>query len=67
MSRSQYPTTNSILGAATKHGVAVRIEYGADGRVASVAMIGKAGETNNVPYNGVNPWDCVHKDQKRPS
>jgi hypothetical protein len=66
MSRSQYPTTNSILGAATKHGIAVRIEYGADGRIASVAMIGKAGESNGVPGNCVNPY-CVLEDQKRPS
>jgi hypothetical protein len=49
MSRSQYPTTNSILGAATKHGVAVRIEYGADGRVASVAMIGNLAKRTTSP------------------
>jgi hypothetical protein len=67
MSRSQYPTANSILEAAAKHGIAVRIEYGADGRIASVEMIGKSGESNGVPDNCVNPWDCVLEDQKRPS
>jgi hypothetical protein len=42
MSRSQYPTTDSILKSAAKHGIDVRIEF-VDGRIASVATIGKAG------------------------
>lgn len=67
MSRSQYPTANRILEAAAKYGITVRIEYGADGRIASVEMVGKAGELNGVHGNGANPWDCVLEDQKRPS
>jgi hypothetical protein len=69
MSRSRYPTANSILEAAAKHGVAVRIDYGDNGRIASVETIGKAGESNSVAGNGVtaNPWDDVLEDQKRPS
>jgi hypothetical protein len=38
MSRSQYPTANSIIEAAAKHGINVRIEY-VDGRIASVETI----------------------------
>jgi hypothetical protein len=67
MSRSQYPTANRIFEAAAKYGIAVRIEYGADGRIASVETIGKADGSNGTPGNGVNPWDCVLEDQKRSS
>jgi hypothetical protein len=67
MSRSRYPTANSILEAAAKHGIAVRFEYGADGRIASVETIGKAGESNGAPENSANPWDCVLENEKRPS
>jgi hypothetical protein len=55
------------LEAAAKYGIAVRIEFGADGRIASVETIGKADGSNGVPGNGVNPWDCVLEDQKRSS
>jgi hypothetical protein len=67
MSRSRYPTANSIFEAAAKHGVDVRIQYGVDGRIASVETVGKTGESNGVHGNGVNPWDCVLEDQKPPS
>ena len=67
MSRSRHPTANSIFEAAAKHGIAVRIEYGVDGRIASVETIGKAGELSGIPEIGVNPWDGVLADQKRPS
>src|SRR5262249_49977569 len=67
MSRSQYPTTNSIFAAAAKYGLNVRIAYGPDGRVASVESIGKVGESNGIPGNGMNPWDSILEDQKRPS
>jgi hypothetical protein len=64
MSRSQYPTVNSILQAAVKHGFAVRINYGADGRIASFETIGKVGEIADAPDNGatVNPWDDVFEN-----
>jgi hypothetical protein len=69
MSRSQYPTANSILQAAAKHGVAVRINFGTDGRIASLEMIGRVGELAVVPGDGaaMNPWDDVLENQKRPS
>ena len=67
MSRSRHPTANSIFEAAAKHGVAVRIEYGVDGRIASVETIGEAGESSGIPDSGANPWDSVLEDKKRPS
>ena len=67
MSRSRYPTANSILEAAAKHGVAVRIQYGVDGRIASVETTGKATELSGAHENRANPWDDVLEDQKRPS
>ena len=66
MSRSQYPTANSIIEAAAKHGINVRIEY-VDGRIASVETVGKTGESNGAPGNGVNPWDYLLEDKKPPS
>ena len=67
MSRSRHPTTNSIFEAATKHGVDVRIQYGVDGRIASVETVGKTGKSNGAPGNGVNPWDYLLEDKKPPS
>lgn len=66
MSRSRYPTANSIFEAAAKHGFDVRFNYGADGRIVSVETR-PAGELSGVPENGANPWDCVLEDQKPPS
>jgi hypothetical protein len=69
MSRSLYPTAGKILQIAVKRGVAVRINFGADGRITSVEMIGKVGELVEAPDNSaiVNPWDDVLEDQKRPA
>jgi hypothetical protein len=67
MWRSRYPTANSILEAAAKHGIGVRIEYGVDGQIASVETTGKATELSGAPENRANPWDDVLEDQKRPS
>ena len=41
MSRSRYPTANSIFEAAAKHGFDVRFNYGADGRIVSVETIAR--------------------------
>jgi hypothetical protein len=67
MSRSRYPTANSILEAAARHGIAVRIKFGLDGRIASVETQGKPTEVSDAPENDTNPWDDVLEDQKRPS
>jgi hypothetical protein len=67
MSRSRYPTANSIFEAAAKHGIAVRIEYGGDGRIASVETVGKTGESSGAPGDDVNPWDGLLEDKKPPS
>jgi hypothetical protein len=64
MSRSRYPTANSIFEAAAKHGIAVRINY-IDGRIASIETKGKV--TDGVPENDANPWDDVLENQKTPS
>jgi hypothetical protein len=71
MARSspRFPTAKSIFQLAAKHGVRAHIEYGANGKIASVDIIGKAGSTENGAAD-VNPWDQVlnnDTDQKRAS
>jgi hypothetical protein len=63
MSRSKFPTAKSIFEAAAKLGLAVRIEYGPNGKIASVQTMGK---TDSVALNGTgdtNPWDEVLGDE----
>ena len=69
MTSSRFPTANSIFEAAAKHGLAVRIRYGANGKISDVYTIGKADGAANGAAD-VNPWDQVlpnETDQKRAS
>jgi hypothetical protein len=67
MSHPRYPTANSILKLAAKHGFDVRIIYDADGRITGFETIGKAGEPSGAPCNSVraNPWDGVFDADKK--
>jgi hypothetical protein len=61
MSHPRYPTANSILKLAAKHGFDVRIKYGPDGRITGFETIGKADEPSGAPCDSAraNPWDGV--------
>jgi hypothetical protein len=37
----RFPTASRIFELAAKHGLAVHIEYGADGKVSSLDFVGK--------------------------
>lgn len=66
MATVRFPTANSIFEAAAKYGLAVRIHYGANGKIDNVETIGKVEGENGVA--SVNPWDQVLSNaEKRPS
>jgi hypothetical protein len=65
---SRRPSLKSIFAAAAKSGIAVRVDYGSDGKIASIVTTGKILEAHNDGEPDTNPWDDVlHADKKRAS
>ena len=53
MTRARYPTAKSILEAAAKLGLAVRIDY-REGKIASVVTLGKVCEPSEPTTDAMN-------------
>jgi hypothetical protein len=53
MTRSRHPTAESILEAAAKFGLAVRIDY-REGKIASVVTLGKVCESSEPATDALN-------------
>jgi hypothetical protein len=61
MTKVRFPTAKEIFAAAAKCGVDVRIEYGPNGKVASVVTVGRNRDRESPQPNENESEDWINK------